>query len=168
MVFSFAPIEPESARVLILGTMPSVRSLQENQYYGHPQNRFWPLLFALWNSPCPADYAERTALLLQKGIALWDVLASCEREGSLDSAIKNPVPNQVEELLRRNPGIHTIFLNGQSAEKLYRRLIEPKIPFPVERFVLPSSSPARAIPFENKLQEWQMIRKRLEAGGESL
>ena len=87
-----------------------------------------------------------------KGIALWDVLASCEREGSLDAAIREPVPNQVEELLSRYPGIHTIFLNGQKAGAFYRRLIEPKLARRVESIVLPSSSPARAMPFEKKLR----------------
>ena len=164
MIYSFTPIEPEHPKILILGTMPSVRSLVERQYYGHPQNRFWPLLFALWDLPAPAEYEKRTAFLLKKQIALWDVLASCEREGSLDAAIRRPVPNRVGELLRRHPGIHTVFLNGQKAETLYRRLIEPELVRGVESFVLPSSSPARAMPFDQKLAAWRIVRARLEAG----
>lgn len=163
MLHSFAPIEPPHPEILILGTMPSVRSLLEQQYYGHPQNRFWPLLFALWDRPAPAEYEKRTAFLREKGIALWDVLASCEREGSLDAAIREPVPNQVEEFLSRYPGIHTIFLNGQKAGAFYRRLIEPKLARRVESIVLPSSSPARAMPFEKKLAAWRIVRERLEA-----
>lgn len=159
---SFAPLEPAHAAILILGTMPSVKSLEKAQYYGHPQNRFWPMLFALWNKELPQEYEKRTAFLLEKHIALWDVLQSCDREGSLDAAIRNPVPNPVWELAQRHPELHTVFFNSKNAQIFFDRLIRFRMPPGLCYHTLPSSSPARAMRAESKLAQWQIVRQALE------
>lgn len=164
MPSSFSPIEPERAEILILGTMPSVKSLEKFQYYGHPQNRFWPILFALWNEELPQEYEKRTAFLKERNIALWDVLQSCDREGSLDSAIRNPVPNPVWELAERHPELHTIFFNSKNAQTFFDKLICSRMPSGLCYHTLPSSSPARAMKAESKLAQWQIVRQALERG----
>lgn len=164
MLISFPPVEPPQAKLLILGTMPSVRSLEKFQYYGHPQNQFWRLLFALWGLPAPGSYEQRITFLKEKQIALWDVLKACEREGSMDSAIRNPQPNEIADLVNRHPQLHTIFFNSQNAWKLFQKLV-PFEPFEnLTLLVLPSSSPARAMKFEDKLAQWSLVRERLEKG----
>ena len=143
--------------------MPSVRSLEQSQYYGHPQNKFWPLLFALWGLQAPADYSLRVNFLKEKQIALWDVLQCCEREGSLDSKIKNPYPNNVAALLERQPEIRTVFFNSANAQTLYDRFIKKQVLRCLQYVTLPSSSPARAMKFEDKLAQWQCVRRYLES-----
>jgi TDG/mug DNA glycosylase family protein len=108
----FAPIADENSRILILGSMPSVASLRKGQYYGHPQNAFWRLMPALLGEPFTEDYAQRTAMLLRHGVALWDVLKSCEREGSLDSNIKRPEVNDFAAFFDAHPRISRVYLNG--------------------------------------------------------
>ncbi len=162
MPHSFAPIEPACAKILILGTMPSVKSLEKTQYYGHPQNRFWPILFALWNEELPGEYEKRTAFLREKHIALWDVLQNCDREGSLDSAIRNPQPNPVWELAERHPELHTVFFNSKNAQIFFDKLIRHRMPPGLCYYTLPSSSPARAMRAESKLAQWQVVRRAVE------
>lgn len=159
---SFLPVEPEHARVLILGTMPSVRSLEKAQYYGHPRNQFWPLIFALWGLPSPEQYDERISFIKEKHIALWDVLESCQRQGSMDANIKAPKPNDIPALLKRQPEIRTLCFNSQNAEKLFHRLLKEKIEGNYRYITLPSSSPARAMRFEQKLAQWRAVRLALE------
>ena len=161
MIASFLPIEPPSARILILGTMPSVQSLKQRQYYANPQNMFWRLLFALWEKPLPADYAKRVSFIKEKRIALWDVLKACDREGSLDSSIKNPQPNDINQFLVRQPGIHTLFFNSQNAERFFKKLVANTLESPIKTITLPSSSPARAMRFEEKLARWRVVRESL-------
>ena len=112
---SFAPLVDDECRVLILGSMPGRRSLDMQEYYGHPQNRFWRLLALLLKEEMPLTYADKCALLLHHHIALWDTLGYCEREGSLDSDIKNEQPNAVCELLAAQPQIKAVFCNGGKA-----------------------------------------------------
>jgi TDG/mug DNA glycosylase family protein len=159
---SFAPLEPAQAKILILGSMPSVRSLEKQQYYGHPQNQFWPLLFGLWELPVPGNYGARVEFLLQRCIALWDVLSSCDRQGSLDAAIRNPLPNAIAPLLARQPQIRFIFFNGAKAWDLFRRLLLADMPKGLGYCTLPSSSPARAMRFEEKLALWSPVRRAAE------
>ena len=97
---SFGPIADKHSRVLVLGTMPGAMSLAKRQYYGHPRNAFWPIMARLCDRELPEDYALRKAMLLDAGIALWDVCGECEREGSLDSNICHEKPNRIDELLR--------------------------------------------------------------------
>lgn len=163
MLQGFAPIADEKARVLILGTMPSERSLQKQQYYGHPQNTFWRILFSLWDQQAPEDYELRKAFLLKKNIALWDVLMYCDRRGSADTKIQEPVPNNFIELKQRCPHIQALFFNSQNAEHFYKRLIKQDAFSSLQKATLPSTSPARAMTFEKKRALWLPLRKTVDS-----
>ena len=137
---------------LILGSFPSAASLAAQQYYGHPQNQFWRLIGAVIGVPLhELDYATRIARVLEHRIGIWDVIASCERSGSLDSAIRNEVPNDFAALLARCPNLARVALNGGKAGR-YRRVVEA---FGKPVVVLPSSSPANAThSLAHKLVVW--------------
>lgn len=155
---SFAPISNPNAKVLILGTMPGAQSLALNQYYGHPQNAFWKIMFTLFDMPYSKDYEERKNLLLVNKIAVWDVLEACIREGSLDSAIQEEVPNDIHSFLKLHPNIKHIFFNGQKAAAFFKKYI--KLDESYQLTTLPSTSPAHAgKSFENKLKEWSSIKQ---------
>lgn len=142
------------SRVLILGTMPGPMALEKSEYYGFPGNHFWKILPEILGEPAPRNYAEKLALLRERRIALWDVIRSCTREGAADSAIRSAVPNDVPRLLKRYPGIHTVFLNGKTSEALYRRHFGGVIRLAAH--VLPSTSPAHAtVPYEKKREAWR-------------
>jgi len=148
----FPPIANANSRILILGTFPSVKSRENMFYYGHPQNRFWRVIAHLLNLPIPQSIAEKTDMLLAHGIALWDVLASCDIAGSADSSIKNAVPNDIAELTERY-SIACIFGNGAAACKLYDKHIFPKAEIAITP--LPSTSPANAaFSFERLCEIW--------------
>ena len=153
------PIDPvfdSHSRVLILGSFPSVRSREEQFFYGHPQNRFWRVLAAVCGRPAPRTVEEKRALLLEEGIALWDVIASCEVAGSADSSIKNVAPNDLSRILEAAK-IEAIFVNGKTAEKYYRRYLRPVTGR--EAVCLPSTSPANAAwTLERLTQAWRVIR----------
>ncbi len=136
---AFEPFYREDSEVLILGTMPSPKSVENGFYYGHPQNRFWSVLAAVLEEPLPVTRAEREALLARHRIALWDVLASCEITGAADGSIRAPVPNDIASLLQKTR-ITRIFTTGKTAERLYARhcLSQTGIP----SVCLPSPSPA--------------------------
>lgn len=151
----FAPVFDVSSRALVLGTFPSVKSRENAFYYGHPQNRFWPLIALLFNQAVPQTAEEKTALLLARHIALWDVLASCDIAGSADGSIRNPVPNDLLELLGQAP-IRAIFANGQTAAALYCRWSQPQTGVPV--IALPSTSPANArCTLETLIAAWKPL-----------
>lgn len=135
----FEPVYDKNSRVLILGTMASVASRKAGFYYMHPQNRFFPALAAVFAEPVPQTAPERRAFALKHGVALWDVVASCEIAGSADSSIKNPVPNDIPSLLKRT-GISRVLTTGRTAASLYTRLVLPDTGVPC--LVLPSPSPA--------------------------
>ncbi|MCI9844878.1 DNA-deoxyinosine glycosylase [Flavobacterium pectinovorum] len=157
--FSFAPIASNDATVLILGTMPGTKSLETQQYYGHAQNNFWRFMFEILNEDFTQDYENKKTLLIKNKIALWDVLQFCERIGSLDSAIKNEVPNDFEQFLRQHPNIKTILFNGQKAAAFFKKHVSVK-DNKYQFILLPSTSPANAgKPFESKLNEWKIIRE---------
>ncbi len=158
VIESFPPVYSPACRALVLGTAPSVASLAVGGHYGHKRNAFWPLLHALWGARDPGDFPARYAFMLNHRIALWDVLAGCEREGSLDSAIRSPVPNDIEGLLRICPDIRAVFLNGSAAYTLFRRY------FPgLQGIKLPSTSPAAAsLTFQQKLDAWQTLKQSLK------
>jgi TDG/mug DNA glycosylase family protein len=152
------PIANAKASVLILGTLPGDESLLRQQYYGHPRNHFWSLIAALAGEPPPESYAARVALLLKSGFALWDVLASAERDGSLDSAIRNAKPNDFAAFFRTHPRIDTIAFNGQRAHALFRAHVADDPRIASRRFtmlVLPSSSPAYVKPLDDKVRHWR-------------
>lgn len=153
----FPPVFDESAEILILGTFPSVKSRQQLFYYGHPQNRFWPLLAAIYKVPCPVTTAEKQAFLHDHKIALWDVLASCTIQNSADSSIQNPVANDIERVLAQAP-IKSIFCNGKKAKALFDRHLKERCGR--EALCLPSTSPANAAAsFDRLLDTWQIIRE---------
>jgi len=155
-VFSMAPVLGPAPTVLILGSMPGVASLTEQQYYAHPRNLFWPMLAEILQQPLPATFAERYLWLQQNGIALWDVLASCERAGSLDSAIKlkSAVCNPIDQWLQQQPQLGRICCNGATAAKLFRQYF-PELANKMAVYALPSTSPAHAsVSRQHKLQLW--------------
>lgn len=154
--FSFAPISSKKSKVLILGTMPGMKSLELNQYYGHAQNNFWKFMFLILKEEFSYDYETRKNLLLQNNIALWDVLQFCDRVGSLDSAIKNEIANDFENFLKNHPNINTIIFNGQKAAAFFKKYVDLNKEY--QKFTLPSTSPANAgKTFQDKLQEWNVI-----------
>ncbi len=162
-IHSFPPIAAPDARVLVLGSMPGLASLRLRQYYGHPQNAFWNIMAELLGFDAALDYTGRCAALVQHGIALWDVLAACERDGSLDSAIApaSSVPNDFAPFLERHRQIDRVCFNGAAAERLFRRHVLPGLVsgagLALQR--LPSTSPAHAgMPFAQKLQAWRALR----------
>ncbi|MDP1527951.1 MAG: DNA-deoxyinosine glycosylase [Rhodoferax sp.] len=144
-------------RMLVLGSFPGVASLSRQQYYAHPQNAFWRLLQALWPaSPMPAvdAYPQRVAWMLDKGLGLWDVYASCERKGSLDSAIREPQVNDLAGLLARCPELRLMAHNG--GESFRHARVTRALGLPVYR--LPSTSPANASwSFERKVAAWREV-----------
>ena len=157
LIHSFDPIVDGGCRILVLGTMPGEESLRKQQYYGHPRNAFWPIMAALCGQELPDAYQHRKAMLLETRIALWDVCRRCERDGSLDSNISNEAPNRIGELLRQYPQIRTIAFNGQYAARLFKRYF-PNVDPEITRIILPSTSPAHAVPLEKKLRAWQAVK----------
>ena len=155
------PIDPvfnSESKVLILGSFPSVKSREAGFFYGHPQNRFWKVVSAVFNENTPNTVDEKRAFLLNSGIAVWDVIASCDIIGSSDSSIKNVVPNDLMVILN-NADIMQIFVNGKTAEKYYNKYILPLIGR--EAVCLPSTSPANAAWKLDKLIEaWEIIKVR--------
>lgn len=151
-VRSFPPVEGARARILILGSMPGIASLRAGEYYAHPRNQFWPIVCSLLGADvAPAalpPYAARLRLLVRHRIALWDVLASCEREGSLDSAIEEDtiVANDIAAFLQRQTQVSLVCFNGAKAEAAWRRHVLPGLAgaCDLEYRRLPSTSPAHA------------------------
>ena len=153
----FPPVYNGESRVLILGSFPSVKSREQSFYYGHPQNRFWKLLARICSEDIPTTIDEKKALCLNHGIALWDVIASCEIEGSSDSTIKNAEVNDLSVILDRCD-ISQIFVNGAAAYKLFVKYQQNEIGRAAVK--LPSTSPANAAwSFERLYAEWRVIRE---------
>jgi len=156
IIHPIPPVFDKSSRVLILGSFPSVKSREAQFFYGHPQNRFWRVLSALFGEPAGETPKEKTAFLLRHHIALWDVIQSCEITGSADSSIKNAVPNDLSAILAASPDVQ-IFTNGKTADRLYRRHLLPATG--MDAVCLPSTSPANAQwSFEKLCGAWQCVR----------
>lgn len=159
----FAPILGIDANVLILGTLPSQQSLKKQQYYGHPRNAFWPIMGELFSAGPEIPYEERTQLLVQNGVAVWDVLESGCRRGSMDAAIDeiSAKPNDFGGLYAGHPELRLVCFNGQAAARLFHRLVPNDVreSFESVRFVtMPSTSPAyAAMSVADKLQRWAAI-----------
>ena len=164
-VKSFPPIERADARILILGSMPGEASLRAGQYYAHPQNLFWRIMGELLGFDPALPYARRTQALKSARIALWDVLHSCRRKGSRDSAIDDTtlVANDFAGFFPHHPQIAHVFFNGAKAEACYRKHVRPFVEFePAGYLRLPSTSPANAsIPYERKLEAWRAAAARI-------
>lgn len=153
---SFAPVYDAHSRILILGSFPSVKSREQGFYYGHPRNRFWQVLAAVLGCPVPESREEKKEMLLSHHIALWDVIDSCDIKGSSDSSIRNVLPADIPGLLKRTQ-IQSIYLNGQTAGRLYRRFLQEETG--LEAYVLPSTSPANAACTKEQLiRLWSCIR----------
>lgn len=166
MLQGFPPVCDDRATVLVLGSMPGKASLQVQRYYAHPHNRFWPIMGELVGASPALPYDERLLRLRHAGIALWDVLAHCEREGSLDSAIRDDTAqaNDFAGFLARHRRVHTVLFNGAKAESAWRRHVGPGLAGTALHYRrLPSTSPANAgTPPAAKLAAW---REALQAAG---
>ncbi|MBQ5320983.1 MAG: DNA-deoxyinosine glycosylase [Oscillospiraceae bacterium] len=154
------PIEPiynENSKILILGSFPSAKSREQLFFYGHSQNRFWKVLSLVLEEKEPETIEEKKVFLLENGVALWDVIASCDIKGSSDSSIKNVKANNLSVILD-NADIKKIFVNGKTAEKYYNKYIKEKIGR--EAICLPSTSPANAgWALEKLLEKWKIIKE---------
>lgn len=151
----FSPVYDKNSKILILGSFPSVVSREYGFYYGHPRNRFWPLLASLLSQPLPVSIDEKRKLLLDNGIALWDAAAVCSITGSGDASIRDAKPNDLEPILSCAQ-ISRIFTNGAKAHELYCRLCRPTTG--LDDVKLPSTSPANAAwNFDRLKEQWSMI-----------
>ncbi len=149
------PLYDAHAKILILGSFPSVKSREGHFFYNHPQNRFRRVLAAVTGEETPGSIPEKRAFLLRNGIALWDVIASCEIQGSSDSSIRNVVPNDIRPILE-TADIRQIYVNGGTAEKLYKKYIFPVTGRTAVR--LPSTSPANAAcSLEKLMEQWKTV-----------
>jgi len=168
MKVCFPPIADKNAKVLILGTMPGEESLRKKQYYAHPRNAFWYIMERLLKIDSKVSYEERKSLLKINHIALWDVLMSCEREGSLDSAIRDTsiVTNDFALFFSEHPHIKSVYFNGAKAEQEYMKRVLPVIADEfkgIEYFRLPSTSPAMAkLTKDEKFSHWSIIMDKLK------
>ncbi len=159
----FPPIAKTGATILILGSMPGRKSLEEQQYYAHPRNNFWPIMCQLFNVNKKLSYAQRKQLLYDNKIALWDVLKSCYREGSLDSDIDHATieANDFNLFLQTHKKIKHIFFNGAKAEQIFKKEVLNNLDIlqELKYHKLPSTSPAHAaMSYEKKLQQWKKIK----------
>lgn len=153
----------DSPHVLVLGTAPSVKSLQYQQYYAHPQNAFWWILSELYSFDLELPYYERVKLVTNRGLAIWDVLASCQRKGSLDSHIQHEQPNQIPLLLTENPHIKMIACNGGAAFGLLKKYFSELFNSSYKIVQLPSTSPAYAsMSRQEKRDKWSIIKDELK------
>lgn len=157
VIHPIAPVYDADSRVLILGSFPSVRSREEKFFYGHPQNRFWKVLAAVFGCETPQSVEEKRAFLLVHHIALWDVIASCEVRGSSDSSIKNVIPNDLSCILS-SAKIDRIFVNGKTAWQYYNRYLHDAAS--CEAVCLPSTSPANAAwTLDALVGAWSVIKQ---------
>ena len=149
---SFDPVFAPDAKVMIVGSMPSVKSLADAQYYAHPRNAFWPILFDIFGQMPHNDYIRKMDLIRDNRLALWDAAACCYREGSLDSNMRDIVYNDFGRLYAQCPGIDTVLCNGGTAHTLFM-----KSGFAGDRRVIrmPSTSPAYTMPYDKKLAVWK-------------
>ena len=151
------PVYDSTSRILILGSFPSVKSREAMFFYGHPQNRFWRVVAQVFEEPVPMTVPDRKAFLLRNHIAAWDVIASCRIEGSSDASIKDVTVNDLRPILETAP-VEQIYVNGKTAEKMYRRYTQPLTGRPC--ICLPSTSPANAAwSMERLVQAWSRIRQ---------
>jgi hypoxanthine-DNA glycosylase len=161
----FPPVAGPGATVLILGSLPSRKSLELNQYYGHPQNAFWRIMGELFGAGRDIPYDKRTARLVANGVAVWDVLQASVRPGSMDADIDRDaaVPNDFEVFFREHPSVELVCFNGKTAQTLYQRLVAPVIENGSNTRTyqtMPSTSPAfAAMSFDQKLEKWRIVRE---------
>ncbi len=166
LIRSFPPVAGTDARALILGSMPGVESLRAGEYYAHPRNAFWQIMGDLVGASRELAYSARLSRLRQSGIALWDILAACVREGSLDTAIDEStiITNDLVTFLARHPRISHVYCNGATAERCFLKHVQPGLePGRLKLQRLPSTSPAHAaLGYVAKLRAWRHILKSLK------
>ena len=156
-ISSFSPLIDGQSKILILGSVPGIKSLEMQEYYAHPQNKLWKILFEIFGEELTSDYDLKKELLKRNHIALWDVIDSCERKSSLDSDIKNEEANNIKDLLTEYPNIKAVFCNGQKSYKNLQKLLGKDFSVPI--FALPSTSPAHAsLNYSQKLEQWSVIK----------
>ena len=156
IIHPIPPVYDEKSRVLILSSFPSVKSREFGFFYGHPQNRFWRVISTVFDEKIPESIEEKKALLLRNGVAVWDVIHSCEIVGSADSSIKNAVPNDINHIIKESR-IERIFTNGKKSDELYRKYLEQQTG--IKAICLPSTSPANAAwSLEKLTEEWKIIK----------
>lgn len=153
---SFDPIVGEEPIILILGSMPSIASLERYEYYGHKRNQFWRIMGELFDFDYNEDYEVRKQRLINHGIAVWDVFSACERVGSLDQAIKKPEYNDIVGFIKEHPSIRTVLLNGKKATDSYRKIFHADLAH-IKHYSLGSTSPAYTLAYEEKLNQWKII-----------
>lgn len=159
---SFEPSIDNNSEVLILGSMPGIKSLEESQYYAHPQNRFWRVMGILLScSEMPSlKYSEKLKVLLDNKIALWDTIKICERDGSLDSGIEKEIPNDIDKLIKKYKNIKIICLNGNKSFSMFKKYF-PELLAIKKCFKMPSTSPANAkFRLEDLIKEWEIITQK--------
>ena len=158
VIHPISPVYDKNSSILILGSFPSVKSREEGFFYGHPQNRFWKVVASVFDENVPKSIEEKKALLLRNHIAVWDVIQSCDIDGSSDASIKNVKANDLNEILNA-ADIKAIFVNGKTALKYYKKYTEPILGRTA--ICLPSTSPANAAwNLERLVGEWKRIRGR--------
>lgn len=156
IIHPIKPLYDKNSKILILGSFPSLKSREQMFFYGHPQNRFWKVLAAVFNCDAPQTVEQKRQFLLSHNIAVWDVIASCEIVGSSDSSIKNVIPNDLTEILSK-ADIKQIFVNGKTAEKYYNKYIKAQTGR--SAICLPSTSPANAVwSLERLIDAWEIIK----------
>lgn len=155
---SFQAVVDSETSLLLLGSLPGEASLAANRYYGHPRNQFWRLVGTVIGQDLVAfDYASRLRILLNRGVGLWDVVASADRLGSLDAAIRNHRPNELLQLVASLPQLKAVAFNGATASRIGRRHLAPAVG--LELIDLPSSSPALTTPIHEKQMKWMALRE---------
>ena len=159
IVHPISPVYNADSKILILGSFPSVKSREAGFFYGHPQNRFWKVVAGVFNVDIPQTIEEKKSFLLKNNIAVWDVIQSCDIEGSSDSSIKNVIVNDLSKILD-TADIREIYVNGKTALKYYKKYTETKLGRPAK--CLPSTSPANAAwNIEKLTEEWKCIKMSL-------
>lgn len=153
MITSFPPFVNSDTETLILGTMPGIASLEKQEYYAHPRNHFWKIIYTLFDKlPVSENFNEKIGFLQSHRIGLWDVLENCERKGSLDIHIKNQTENDFENLFQKFPRITKIVFNGKESHRYFVKKFGQMEG--ITYYVMPSTSPANTMSFENKLKTW--------------
>ena len=155
-IHSFDPIINPQSKILILGTMPGKESLEKQQYYGNARNQFWRIIYTLFEADLASDYEQRKKFLLERGIALWDVINNCTRKGSLDSEIKYEKINDFAAFFSSYINLRRVYFNGKKAHAIFKKRANVYLPS-VEYETLPSTSPAYTISLNKKIESWQKI-----------
>ena len=159
-IHSFKPVIDDQSKILILGSIPGIQSLEKQQYYGNARNQFWEIIYTLLKATPDFNYVDRKLFLLKNSIALWDVIDNCYREGSLDSDIKNERVNDFNALFKIHPNIKAVFFNGQKAYKIFQKKVGLNFTN-IKFYNLPSTSPAYTLTLDKKVESWKELLNEL-------